>query len=642
MKTLCTLLVLLATLTPLQAQQVLFQQNFNNFPSYSITGWGRTFTGLVPWQVGESYLVAGACFEIPDKVDKLAVISDCGGFAPNNRNVLVYTPPIVVGATGGPLWLRYDSYFFAATSGGRQEQATVEISTDSAQSWTVVQTVQPNNVLGKMRRYYIDLSAFSTADTVHIGFRYSDDTASFYGWQVDNVSIFVPSPQDIALLDVSPSDTMKSYVKTGTGYTHQYTVLNAGLDTIHSFVMYHRLDNGPIYADVVNNANIPPFTVDTFMHSLPDTVNSIGTHQVTAWLQLAGDAHAYNDSARVSLRGAAFLPQKRVLVEEGSGTFSPWAPRGHVYMSQLAGDNKICGVQVHNTDPMEVEAYGDFLFYIGWNYVPYFLVDRVAIPPRNFFSRIDDWNERFAFAEIGITGGFQGNDLVVNAQVTPAIDLHADLRLALILTEDDVTGTGPGWDQANHYYSNNAQGLGPMGGYENLADTVPAADMHYNLVARAAVPGPEGQAGMLPRPLIANNAYTQLFTIPIDPSWDRTKLKAIVALINHDDSTVLNSNKIPFYLDVPRVNKPGELTAGLYPNPAGEAANVFFTLQTAEKVRMQVSDISGRVLWAMPERRAPQGYNVYSIPTAQLVPGIYLVTITAGDVRKTIKMQVLH
>src|SRR6185312_2556027 len=83
------------------AQTVIFNQDFNSFPSYTITGWNTsTYTGLVPWRVGELYLVNGTCFGGPDH-ERVAGICDCGMFPKNNQNVFMYTPPInLTGVTG--------------------------------------------------------------------------------------------------------------------------------------------------------------------------------------------------------------------------------------------------------------------------------------------------------------------------------------------------------------------------------------------------------------------------------------------------------------------------------------------------------------------------------------------------------------
>ena len=50
--------------------------------------------------------------------------------------------------------------------------------------------------------------------------------------------------------------------------------------------------------------------------------------------------------------------------------------------------------------------------------------------------------------------------------VKPALDLNGDYRLALVITEDNVHGTGTGYDQHN-YYSNQSQNL-PLSGARRI------------------------------------------------------------------------------------------------------------------------------------------------------------------------------
>src|SRR5690606_10342123 len=55
--------------------------------------------------------------------------------------------------------------------------------------------------------------------------------------------------------------------------------------------------------------------------------------------------------------------------------------------------------------------------------------------------------------------------------------LTGNYKVAVVVTEDHVTGTGSGWSQSNAYAGGSN---GVMGGYELLPNPVPAATMIYD------------------------------------------------------------------------------------------------------------------------------------------------------------------
>src|SRR5205085_1630805 len=158
--------------------------------------------------------------------NKVAAIVDCSAMADyNDMSVLMFTHAISLAADTG-VWISYDSYFGKYVSGIHTERATVEVSTDTGKTWTVVQDVPANPSLNAYSTYYVSLTAFNHAPAIWIGFRYSDGGGYMKGWAIDNVIVFVPAQKDIALLSVTPLDTMLGYVPLNTGYSHFAQVMN--------------------------------------------------------------------------------------------------------------------------------------------------------------------------------------------------------------------------------------------------------------------------------------------------------------------------------------------------------------------------------------------------------------------------------
>lgn len=641
--TFCCLLFLSYTL---HAQKVLFFEDFNGFSSYYISGWSHRVSGPVPWQAGEPYLV-GECIGplmqatgATVNVNRVAGIVDCSLLTDyDNGSDLMFTPPISL-ATDTGAWLIYDSYFGKITDGSHTERATIEVSTDTGHTWTVVQDVPANTSFSAFSHYYVSLSAFNHAPAIWIGFRYSDGGGHMRGWVVDNVKVIVPAQKDIALTSVTPLDSMLSYVTIKTGYKHQAQVTNMGNDPISAFLLLYRQQGAPaIYAQYVSGVNIPRFGTYDFTHNIPDTVWTAGRHKVDVWAALIDDSIHYNDSAHIVLNGAYFIPKKRLLIEDGTSTQNGYCPENLVLMNNTPADVEVCKVSVHfgDSDAMALSYYDDFLYYLHFPNNQYIYVDRNRIQPGILNSVLNYKKDYFGYADLILDPHIDGDSLTMNVTMTPAINMAGDFRLAMVITEDHVTGTDSTYAQRN-FYSGGLRGV--MGGYELKPNPVPAADMQYNFVARVINPSPGGTPGIIPATLTHNTNYDYTLGARISSSWQQNKLKAIVMLIRNDDSTVINSNQTVWYLGVP-VHQQAAITASIYPNPANEYTNVLFTLARSQKLNVFITDIMGKILYQQQDNYNA-GDNKLMLRVSGLAMGTYLVNLVGEDGKATMKLEIVR
>jgi Secretion system C-terminal sorting domain len=141
--------------------------------------------------------------------------------------------------------------------------------------------------------------------------------------------------------------------------------------------------------------------------------------------------------------------------------------------------------------------------------------------------------------------------------------------------------------------------------------------------------------------MLHNETYEYTFNVSINPAWSAGKLKATVLLINHDDSTVLNTGQLPFYLKIPEKTISLQ-EAGLYPNPSYDVAKVYFDVQQPENVHITLTDISGKTLFTYEAKNCHIGRNTVTIPVEQLSSGIYIINLVTDDGNKSLKLQVIH
>lgn len=633
------------SVTNLCAQKTLFEENFDNKTNLYIGGGWTTseFTGPTGWQTSEMYNLFCSYSIIPQALfnNKVAAISDCYRFQPpvrNNANVFMYTPGISLNGVITGVVLSYDSYFNATSNSTGTETASIEISTDSGATWTVVQNVAANSSKLEYQHWYVNLSAYKNANKLWVGFRYKDGGGNdMGGWTVDNIRVFEPLQKDAALVSITPEKEIFSYKKAGSNTVHKGEILNLGIDTIYSYDVHHKLGSGTV-ATATFTRVVPPFTTDTFTHPITSTVLT-GKNNFDAWVTVTGDQKSSNDSISGNITGVGFIPQKRVLVEEGTSTQDYWGPRGIVFMDVANNDFDACLVSVHRNDPMEMRDYSDYLHSLGNYYLPYFILDRTTAPDeQSFFVELQERSGYYGYADIQVKAHIASPYLYIDASVIPATDMTGNYKLALVITEDNRSGTTQDWAQNNRYANGT---YGPMGGFEKKPSPIPAAEMKYNFVARTGLPDAEG-GNYLPSSMQYNQTYTHSFSMPLPYTWDVTKLRAIVMLINADDSTVLNSNKTQFYLEVDETGKVAISEAGLYPNPANDITTLYYQLENVQKVTVSITDISGRVIQQVVDANTVVGKNEMQLPTAKLPVGTYIVSLQTEEGIKALKMQVLH
>jgi len=622
---------------PAQAQRIIFSENFNGYPQINFNyPWITSGSAnSVPWISDVAYLIYGLGYLDFENRTKMAGTASRG----TSEHTLLVTPPINLGAVQHA-WLSYDSYFLKAQNGGKTESATVEIRLNNDSTWTILKDA-PVSAGRHMVRSYVDLSSFIGTASVWLGFRYSDSLSRMAGWLVDNIKVFEPSEHDIALIHSYPEDTMLSYFASPASIPMSGAVMNTGTMPITSFTVAYQEGLGPVQTHTISGVNIAPFDTLRFVHSIPYSLATVDRHKLKMWVSTPQDTTSGNDTLAVLLHGAKFIPVKKIAIEEGTGTWNIYGPRGHVYLHKLdSGGHPPTRISVHSNDVMGQKAYADYLYAMDQTFVPYFIFDRRGpVPYADFFERYETQKQYFGFADIHFTGPSPAGHLALEAIIIPAVNLSGSYRLALVVTEDGVKGTGDDYAQKNAYVNGH---LGPMGGFESKPDPVPASDMVYDYVARSINPDVLGQAGCLPMQMVAGTSYKCNLHATYASSWNYNKLNAIVLLIRDSDSFRSFSKTVLF-----RSLGMESFTAGsglmqIHPNPAASSASIAFELPSRLITSMAVTDITGRVVLQSPGRWTDAGAQKMDIDVSRLPAGMYFITLHAGDRQETRKLSVVH
>jgi hypothetical protein len=504
-------------------------------------------------------------------------------------------------------------------------------------------------------------------------------------WEVfvDNVSVgsFANTENQIASIDIYPTDQASPYscgyfmddfhydvtpytmpalngaanlvsfaqaAIVGNAVTPVVTIRNLGTSTINSA----KIDvdyNGTNVNTTVSGLNLASSTTTTV--TLPSTLLLVGgvNAMVATISNVNGsnpDGDTADDQTTIMVDPFVAATGKVVVTEEGTGTWCQWCPRGAVFMDRMAAKygDYWAGIAVHNgtNDPMKVTEYDTpFATLIGGSF-PSTMVDRtnvtdpsemepdivtrLQVAPTAFITNGATWDPATRLLTVSVSANFQAA-------------ANSNYKLAVVLTEDDVTGTTSGYAQSNAY---SGGGSGPMGGFESLGNPVPAAQMVYNHVARAIEPSFTGYDNSFPAVVNSGDVYSINASFVLPATWDETKID-IIGMMIAPDGTIDNAGKATIAEAVANGFVAGtDMTASIdasnqidalvqvAPNPATDHATISLNILKESNVIIQVIDLAGNVLTAKNYGKINCATNI-SLNTSNYPAGIYYISVTLDN-----------
>lgn len=378
-----------------------------------------------------------------------------------------------------------------------------------------------------------------------------------------------------AIIDGLPASAAKpesaeAYVEAGSeNNAFNFRVLNQGCTPVQSVDVNYSVAGlqGTTHINFDTPIAAHYNAAGTASFALPKIADS-GTFpiELTVTKVNGADNEATTGQASGYVYCMSFVPKKRALLEEYTGTWCGWCPRGFVgleHMNELLG-NDFVGVSYHNSDPMSfadsypnnVTGFPDAWIdrklqtdaYCGDNYDGHFNIDKAYA----------EACEGVAAASIDCKAFFTSNSqTTVNAQATVRFPVtHADnpYRLGFLLTADGLSGSGDAWAQSNYYSS--------------MSSSYPDADMSqfaegdsyiYGLTYNFVVVGYNGTGWIessLPQSIEADKSYTYDYSFDLTAATanckpsiiqDKSKLNVVALLIDSATGYVANAIKVNVY-----------------------------------------------------------------------------------------------
>jgi hypothetical protein len=557
-----------------------------------------------------------------------------------------FSTPVINLSAVTTVFLKYEVFFMGGSYNNITEAADLRYSTDGGATFTTVGAISTS--LTGWQTIQINMtSQLAGQSNVVLQWRYNDGGEWLYGLCIDDVMLYTPAANDANLLVITPAaGSPASYGTVSSNINIGGTIENAGLNTITSIAVKYN-DGTNTYTHNLTSLNIASFATYNFTHNVPFTIPAAGPHPITVWLELAGDADNSNDTDNTVINGALFIPNHHVTVEEGTGTWCGWCPRGMVYMDEafVNHPNDIELIAVHNGDPMVHTAYDAGLGGLIAGYPSCMFNRNIEDDPSNIETQYLNTIGDFGYANLTPTVTFNATTRVatVVASANFAVGLSGDYRLACVFTENDVTGTTSAYNQTN-YYSGGGNGPMNMPGFDfaALPNPVPAATMVYDFVARTIVGGFNGQASSLPATIPAGSTQTYTFTYTVPAAYDVTEMKAIILLIDNTQTEKHIMNAAGAAIPVGINDQTALNGVSVYPNPFSETTTVEVNLLSNDEVVVEMFDMTGKLVSSQNHGTLAAGKHLLNVNGANLADGMYFVKITAGTSVATQKVSIAH
>ena len=357
------------------------------------------------------------------------------------------------------------------------------------------------------------------------------------------------------------ADGEDTYALSGQQTTIPVTVVNHGSNGIQSVELSYT---------VAGQAGSQTFDVDvsaiyggkTSVSLTVPAISEKGNHELTITAAKV-NSHANEDpnaGATQSLIVLNTLPKKRALLEEYTGFWCGWCPRGYVGLEQLAVQypDEYILASYHNGDELEIMSSSSFPSQV--NGFPAAWMDRAVSLDAYYgtgdkdFGIADDLAQRnklFGQADLTLTPKLSddGSSVGITTNVTFPYTLEGgNFTVEYLLLADGLTD--PSWGQSNYYAGGNAGNPEYMDAFTQTTD-----ETVYGL--------PFNDVVVLTSELLygsGNNITDAEADTPVSLSYsfnlsdayntsnqsviqDTDNLKVVAILINKETGEVVNANK---------------------------------------------------------------------------------------------------
>lgn len=325
---------------------------------------------------------------------------------------------------------------------------------------------------------------------------------------------------------------------------------------------------------------------------------------------------------------------QKVLIEEHTGAWCGYCPEGALFLNNiLTNQPNAIAAAIHDGDGMYNATGGVIAAFYSPAY-PQATINRNSDPISRsaWAGAVNTALQQTPEVAVSIDSAgynFSTRTLTVKVKATFLVNAAGNLRFNVYLTEDDVTGTGSGYNQVNYYNSTVGHAFYGMGN--------PIIGYVHNHVFRDALGGAWGTASVIPTSVTAGEEFTHTYTKVIPASWDINNMH-IIGMVNLHGTTLrptLNSEEVPFSLATGLLPSymNGDMNLDVYPNPVSARSTISFSLNETGHVKLEVYSLTGQKIRVLADDVTNSGlHSMYWDGTdasgSPLANGLYVLRLT--------------
>lgn len=317
------------------------------------------------------------------------------------------------------------------------------------------------------------------------------------------------------------------------------------------------------------------------------------------------DAYAGNNTDYTNVKVMDAIPQQRFVVEEGTGTWCGWCPRGIVAFRHMAEKypETFIGIAVHKNDPLATNSYSKLTFK---GYPGCYVNRNLKNPTSPEAGTLEVMHNKYVANPPHIGVEIEANftddtKKKINAKALTtffADEQNVNYKVSFVLIENGIKG----YKQSNYYAGGK---YGKMGGFEDLPGSV-AIDMDH--VARMNYSF-YGVDGSIPTSVKADETVEYAAQLDVPKNIQNADNLYLIALLINSKGEIENAAEAKVMVD-PSMSITDNRTL-LVPE---------FTFANGT---LNVNGFSGKVFI----------YNVYGVevPNQSIPSGIYIIKCVDGN-----------
>lgn len=607
-------------------QTVVFSEDFETGSGAALpAGWINMSTDQPGWIAGNSSALSGGIYNIPAH-GRFAGVNDSkyNTNLPghNNMNDRLVTPAFSLSGLSAP-FIQFSQFF-----SGQAETATVQVSVNGGNSWVYIDSLYFTGMPLIWSVRYISLQQFAGMPNVKIRFGYSDNGGWGGGNAIDDIKVFQPVDDDVAL----PAIVLGSIITNNTALS--VVVRNMGAQEITGLSMNYLINGGNPTNQNFTGLHILPFTSDTLSFSANiDNLSAGATYTVTVnALSVNGNADAHPADNQVERKFAlASTSVKRAVLFElsTSSTCPPCAGFGDHYdpiWLSMGANNPDSGFNVIKYQQNFPAPYDSSFNADAQQRMYYYYSGGIPSPTVDGHYGVDDevMARKHVPSYLTLAGAYaydaQTDSVTLTVHVTPHFTGAGNYKLRVALVEDHYQNPG-NLNGELEYYDVERNMLPDATG--TSIDTFTDGQTLAYVFKTTAVSG-----------IVHRNSHT---------FWGDPQNSHMVAFVQDDDtkdvlqSVAVAANHTTGIADVAakRIN------LSIAPNPSARYVTISWNMEKTQNVALSLTDIAGRTVYRI-SRKLSAGRPLLVVPTANLANGVYIVRLQTAEGSIGRKLNVHH